>query len=201
MSELCNPCTTVEMPSFSGIYCDVTKNLSSGEIPYIGFAKCDTTFDDILDVVEWEAKKAALEVVVLPVGIGSIAEKTEKTVKRIACQNVVTACEKAFQFNSLIMDNDTYNEWASYNKIEELSTSIRPFFITCDNVLLIDPNWVSGSNIGLSISKLTVDNLASGEEDSNYEYVIKGVLTECKTFKRVAITTAILNAIKPVTLP
>lgn len=199
--EICNPCDVLDMPSFNGIlFCNVVKNLASGEIPYVGFVKCDVTFTDILDTVEWAAKIAAGDVVVLPVGIGSISEKSEKTTKRIQCQNVVTAYEKAFQFNSIMVDTTTLLEWAEYNKLSDLSTSIRPFFITCNNILLINPNWASGENIGLSISKLTVDNIASGEEDSNYEYSIKGIITEPKVFKRVELTTAILTAILPTTV-
>jgi hypothetical protein len=104
----------------------------------------------VLDAAEWTAKKAAGEIVILPVGSGSIGEKSITQTRRINCQNLASACEQAAEFTSAIVDNVTFAEWDKYNIIEKAGLYLLPFFITCDNKIIISSNYTTGSNIGIS---------------------------------------------------
>ena len=184
---ICTPaCITDALPQFGTIgTCGDITSFRSGEIPYIGFVKCNSTFTDIEDPAEWAAKKAAGEITILPVGSGNIGEKSATQTKRINCQNITTKCETPFEFRSAIIDSTTQAEWALYNQVETKAAYLLPFFVTCDNHLLVNPDYVTGGNIGIDKKSMIVSQVLSGEEDSDMEYSIKGVLTNCKSLKVV----------------
>ena len=193
---VCNPsCVSAALPTFGSLDCNPLEALRSGEIPYLGLIKCSSTFTDVLDAAEWTAKKAAGEIVILPVGSGSIGEKSITQTRRINCQNLASACEQAAEFTSAIVDNVTFAEWDKYNIIEKAGLYLLPFFITCDNKIIISSNYTTGGNIGISKKTLNISQILSGEEDAVMEYKVTMTLNECSLHRVIDATPALIAAI------
>ena len=193
---VCNPsCVSAALPTFGSLDCDPLEALRSGEIPYLGLIKCSSTFTDVLDTAEWTAKTAAGEIVILPVGSGSIGEKSITKTRRINCQNLASACEQAAEFTSAIVDNVTFAEWDKYNIIEKAGLYLLPFFITCDNKIIISSNYTTGGNIGISKKTLNISQILSGEEDAVMEYKVTMTLNECNLHRVIDATPTLIAAI------
>jgi hypothetical protein len=73
-------------------------------------------------------------------------------------------------------------------------------FLTCDGVLLIDPDWTTGNTAGLSLSSLKIAQIFGGEADGKMTYKISGEVSECRSLKRVKLsadTLAVISANNP----
>lgn len=197
---VCNPsCVTDALPNFGSIDCDPSQALRSGELPYMGLIKCSTTFTDVLDPAEWMAKKAAGDITILPVGSSSIGERTSSKTRRINCQEYTVACEQTAEFTSAIVDNTTYGEWAKYQELNGKSLYLVPFWLDCNSNLIINGNWATGANIGISKKSMNFTQIWSGDADSEMEYKATIVLNSCSMHKIidtksvVGLTAAILS--------
>ena len=104
--------------------------------------------------------------------------------------------QKPFEFVSLVTDTASQTEWDLYNQIQKQRLGLQISFLTCDGILLINPDWVTGSTIGLPITMLKIAQIFSGETDSKMTYKISGEIAECRSLKRVKLsadTIAILT--------
>lgn len=194
---ICNPnCNTTPLTPFAAIGCNLEDHLISGEIPYLGFTRCDTLFTDILDTAEWTAKKASGDVVILPMGQVVLNPKAAGNTKRVGCRTITTSYTKEFSYSSPIIDTVTDAESAVWSDLDANKDNILPFFITCDGSLLIQNGWASGEVIGFETSTAIVDsNNEDGGENSNYVYTFNGTIKDRRIFKRVKLTAAQLAAI------
>ena len=104
--------------------------------------------------------------------------------------------KKPFEFVSPVTDTASQTEWDLYNQIQKATFRLADFILTCDGILLINPDWVTGSTIGLPITMLKIAQIFSGETDSKMTYKISGEIAECRSLKRVKLsadTIAILT--------
>lgn len=195
--SICKPSCVTGLPNFGAIDdCDIISSLSSGEITKIILVKCDQVFDDVDDASEWTAAIGAGNVSIPFVGNGKIDEQTESGDIRIGCESVMTICRKPFEFTSYITDTAAQTEWSLYNQILAQRLGLSVGFLTCDGVLLIDPDWTSGSTIGIAKSSLKVSQVFNGEADGKMFYKISGELNECRSLKRVKLTQSTIDAIE-----
>lgn len=194
MSAICKPNCVTALPNFGAIDdCDITKRLTSGEIAKVVFVKCNMEVTDIDDDLEWETNISNGLVTIPFVGNGKIDEQSEAGEMRIGCQTVSTICNKPFEFSSPIVDTDAETEWSLYNDIQKSKLGLTVLFITCDGIVLINPDWVSGQNPGLPFSKLKISQIFTGEADSKMMYKINGEISECRSLKRVKLSTETLE--------
>jgi len=196
MGAICKPNCVTSLPNFGAINdCDITAMLASGEIANIIFIKCNETFTDVNDATEWTAKKTANSISIPFAGNGSIKEKSESGEVRIKCQTVSTICKKPFEFTSYIADNTAQTDYVLYNQLQKQRLGLSIMFLTCDGILLISPDWTTGKIAGLKPTTLKIDQVFSGEADSKMHYKINGEVEECRAFKRMAISQAVLDVI------
>lgn len=194
MSAICKPNCATALPNFGAIDdCNINDRLASGEITQIIALKCNLPFTDIDDDVEWEAALAAGDVTVPPVGNGKIDEQAESGEMRIGTQTVSTICKKPFEFISPIVDTVAETEWALYNQIQAAKLGLSLIFITGDGIALINPDWVSGEHPGIPFSMFKISQIFSGEADGKMTYKINGEISECRSLKRVKLSTAVLE--------
>lgn len=193
MSVVCLPNCVTTLPNFGAIdICDIEKNLTSGEIAKIIFIKCDEVFTDILDPVEWTAKKTAGDLTVPFAGNGKLDKAEKSGEKRIACKTIYTISKRKFEYSSPLVDNVTQSEWALYNSLEQQKLGLAVMFLTCDGILLIDPDYTTGSTAGIKAS-FDVNQILSGEVDGQMEYMIDGEITEKRSLKRVLLPSTVLS--------
>jgi hypothetical protein len=196
--SVCKPNCVTGLPNFGAINdCDVTSLLASGEIAKIIFTKCDAGFVDVDDDAEWGTKLTEGDITIPFVGNGKLDETQESGEIRVGCQTVSTICKKPFEFTSYITDTTTQTDPTLYNDILKQRLGLTVSFLTCDGYLLINPDWVTTANIGLSLSMLKISQIFSGEADSKMYYKISGEITECRSLKRVKLssdTLAVINA-------
>lgn len=194
---ICKPSCVTGLPNFGAIDdCDIVSSLSSGEITKIILVKCDATFTDVDDSAEWSTAIAAGDVTVPFVGNGKIDEQTESGEIRVGCETVMTICRKPFEFTSYITDSVAQTEWDLYNQILEQRLGLSVAFLTCDGILLIDPDWTTGGTIGIAKSSLKVSQVFNGEADGKMFYKISGELNECRALKRVRLAQTTIDAIE-----
>ena len=65
--------------------------------------------------------------------------------------------------------------------------------MTCDGILLINPDWTTGNTIGSALSMLRISQIFSGETDGKMTYKINGEITECRSLKRVKLSQDTIN--------
>lgn len=194
--SICKPNCVTGLPNFGAINdCDITSLLSSGEIAKVIFTKCDLAFTDVDSDTEWQDGIDAGDIAIPFVGNGKIDEQTESGEIRVGCQTVSTICKKPFEFTSYITDTTAQTDYALYNQILEQRLGLTITFLTCDGILLINPDWVTGENIGLKLSMLKVSQVFNGETDGKMFYKISGEATECRSLKRVALSADTLTVI------
>jgi len=198
---ICKPNCVTGLPEFGAISdCDLNSLFSSGEIAKVIFTKCDLEIVDVDDPDEWEANIQGANVTIPFVGNGKIDEQNESGEHRIGCQTVNSICKKPFEFISPITDTTSQTEWSLYNDIQKQRLGLSVVFLTCDGVLLIDPDWTTGNTAGLSLSSLKIAQIFSGEADGKMTYKISGEVSECRSLKRVKLssdTLAIISANNP----
>lgn len=194
---ICKPSCVTSLPNFGAIDdCDVISSLSSGEITKIILTKCDETFTDVDDETEWADKIQSGTISVPFVGNGKIDEQSESGEIRIGCETINTVCKKPFEYTSYITDKDALSEWSLYNQILAQRLGLSVAFVTCDGILLLSPDWVSGQAIGISKSSLKVSQVLNGEADGKMYYKISGELSECRALKRVKLSQTTIDAIE-----
>lgn len=194
--NFCNPSCSTPLTPFPSIGCDYADYIISGESPYLGFIKCDTVFTDILDPAEWAAKKAAGDVLILPVGKVVISPKAVGETRRVGCKTVVKTTTKEFSYETPIVDTENDTEAAIWTAVENNKNSLLPFFILCDGSILIQNGAATGTTIGFEVSNLLIDsNNEDGGENANYIYTVSGTITDRRIFKRVKLSAALLAAI------
>lgn len=182
---LCKPNCFTGFPNFGAVDdCDLTASFSSGEISHVILVKCDETFTDVDDDTEWTTKIAESVVAIPFVGNGKIDEQQESGEIRVGCETVATICKKPFEFTSYVTDTTSQTEWSLYNQVLEQRLSLAVAFVTCDGILLIDPDWTTGNTIGIAKSSFKIAQVFSGEADSKMFYKISGELTECRSLKK-----------------
>lgn len=193
MSVVCLPNCVTTLPNFGAVdICDIEKSLTSGEIAKIIFIKCNETFTDIEDPAEWTAKKSAGDLTVPFAGNGKIDKAEKSGEKRIACKTVYTISKRKFEYSSPLVDNVAQSEWALYNTLEEQKLGLAVMFLTCDGILLIDPDYSTGKTAGIKAS-FDVNQILSGEVDGQMEYMIDGEITEKRSLKRVLLPSTVLS--------
>lgn len=198
---ICKPNCVTGLPEFGAISdCDLNALFSSGEIAKVIFSKCDLEIDDVDDPTEWETNITGANVTIPFVGNGKIDEQNESGDYRIGCQTVNSICKKPFEFTSPITDTTSQTEWSLYNDIQKQRLGLSVMFLTCDGVLLIDPDWTTGNTSGLSLSSLKIAQIFGGEADGKMTYKISGEVSECRSLKRVKLsadTLAVISANNP----
>lgn len=199
--SICKPNCVTGLPAFGAIDdCDIQTLLTSGEIAQVIFTKCDLDFTDVDDPTEWETNIQANDIAIPFVGNGKIDEQSESGELRIGCTTVSTICKKPFEFTSPIADTTSETEWDLYNQIQKQRLGLSISFLTCDGILLIDPDWTTGNPIGLKLSTLKIAQIFSGEADGKMTYKINGEVSECRSLKRVKLsadTLAVITANNP----
>ena len=191
---ICKPNCVTGLPDFGAINdCDIQSLFSSGEVAKVIFLKCNLAVTDVDDPTEWETNLAAGDVTIPPVGNGKIDEQTESGEVRIGCQTVSTICKKPFEFISPITDTSSQTEWSLYNEIQKQRLGLTVAFVTCDGILLINPDWVTTENPGLSLSTLKISQILSGEAYGKMTYKINGEVEECRSLKRVKLSADTLE--------
>jgi hypothetical protein len=196
MAGICKPNCVTTLPAFGAIdTCDLLSSLSSGEIAMIIFAKCNRTFTDIDDANEWETHITNGDITIPFIGNGKIDEQAESGEIRIGCTTVSTTCKKPFEFSSPIVDNTSQTEWALYNSIVAQRLGLGVMFLTCDNILLVNPDWVTTRAPSMSLSSFKVSQIFSGEADGKMSYKINGEIAECRSLKRVKLSQDTIDII------
>lgn len=199
--SICKPNCVTGLPSFGAIDdCDIQSLLTSGEVAQVIFTKCDLDFTDVDDPTEWETNIQANDIAIPFVGNGKIDEQSESGEIRIGCTTVSTICKKPFEFTSPIADTTSETEWDLYNQIQKQRLGLSVSFLTCDGILLINPDWSTGEPIGLKLSTLKIAQIFSGEADGKMTYKINGEVSECRSLKRVKLsadTLAVITANNP----
>ncbi len=191
---ICKPNCVTGLPNFAAIDdCDLTASFTSGEIASLVFLKCDLEIDDIDDATEWETNIDSGNVTLPFAGNGKIDEQTESGEYRVGCQTVSSICKKPFEFISPIVDNTSQTEWDLYNSIQKQRLGLTVAFLTCDGILLVNPDWVTGSNAGSKLSMLKISQILSGEADGKMTYKINGEIAECRSLKRVKLSAETLE--------
>lgn len=199
--SICKPNCVTGLPAFGAIDdCDIQSLLTSGEVAQVIFTKCNLDWVDVDDPTEWETNIQANDVSIPFVGNGKIDEQTESGELRIGCTTISTICKKPFEFTSPIADTTSQTEWSLYNEIQKQRLGLSVAFLTCDGILLIDPDWVTGEPIGIKLSMLKISQIFSGEADGKMTYKINGEVSECRSLKRVKLsadTLAVITANNP----
>jgi hypothetical protein len=199
--SICKPNCVTGLPAFGAIDdCDIQSLLTSGEVAQVIFTKCNLDWVDVDDPTEWETNIQATDVSIPFVGNGKIDEQTESGELRIGCTTISTICKKPFEFTSPIADTTSQTEWSLYNEIQKQRLGLSVAFLTCDGILLIDPDWVTGEPIGIKLSMLKISQIFSGEADGKMTYKINGEVSECRSLKRVKLsadTLAVITANNP----
>ena len=194
---ICKPNCVTGLPNFGAVNdCDLQASFSSREIAQVIFTKCNLEIDDVDDATEWETNITNGDVTVPFAGNGKIDEQTESGEYRVGCQTVSSICKKPFEFVSPVTDTASQTEWDLYNQIQKQRLGLQISFLTCDGILLVNPDWVTGSTIGLPITMLKIAQIFSGETDGKMTYKISGEIAECRSLKRVKLsadTIAILT--------
>lgn len=189
MAGICKPNCVTALPNFAAVDdCDLLASFTSGEIAVILFMKCNLEFTDIDDANEWETNITNGDITIPFPGNGKIDEQAESGEMRIKCTTVSTVQRKPFEFTSPIVDNVAQTEWDKYNSIMKQRLGLVVAFLTCDNILLISPDWVSGEVPGLGLSSLKVSQIFSGEADGKMTYKINGDIAESRSLKRVKLS-------------
>lgn len=193
---ICKPNCVTTLPNFGAIDdCDLVNLFSSGEIAKVVFMKCNLDVTDVDDDTEWGTNIDNGDVTIPFVGNGKIEEQNESGEQRIGCQTVNTICKKPFEFISPITDTASQTEWSLYNDLQKQRLGLSVAFVTCDGILLIDPDWTTGENPGLKLSMLKISQIFSGEADSKMTYKINGEISECRSLKRVKLSQATLDVL------
>lgn len=194
--SICKPNCVTTLPNFGAINdCDIQQLLTSGEIAKVIFTKCDLEFTDVDDDAEWTTGIEAGDITIPFVGNGKIGEQTESGEVRIGCITHTIIKKKPFEFTSYISDTTSQTEWNLYNQIEAQKLGLTVSFITCDGLLLINPDWTTGENIGLKITSLKISQIFNGEADDKMFYKISGEVSEGRSLKMVKLSSATLEAI------
>ena len=194
--SLCKPNCITGLPDFGAIDdCDIQSLLSSGAIAKIILPRCDLNVTDVDDPTEWTANLAALDISIPFVGNGKIDEQQESGEVPIGCENVPTICKKPFEYISYITDTAAQTDWDLYNSILKQRLGLSVSFLTCDGILLIDPDWTPGTPIGIKKSSFKVSQIFPGDIDSKMYYQITGELAECRSLKRVKLSAATITAL------
>jgi hypothetical protein len=136
-------------------------------------------------------KKSAGDLTVPFAGNGKIDKAEKSGEKRIACKTVYTISKRKFEYSSPLVDNVAQSEWALYNTLEEQKLGLAVMFLTCDGILLIDPDYSTGKTAGIKAS-FDVNQILSGEVDGQMEYMIDGEITEKRSLKRVLLPSTVL---------
>lgn len=193
---LCKPNCVTNLPNFGAVDdCDLISSFSSGEISRIIALRCDLDIVDPDDATEWTTNIAAGDVAIPFVGNGKIDEQQESGEIRVGCETVNTICRKPFEFISYVTDTAAQTESGLYNELLEQRLGLNLAFVTCDGVLLVDPDWTTGNPIGIAKSSFKVAQIFTGEADSKMYYKISGELTECRSLKRIKLSAATITAL------
>lgn len=193
MSDVCLPNCVTGLPNFGTVnVCDIVNSLTSGEIAKIILIKCDEVFTDLLDSAEWLSKKTAGVLTVPFAGNGKIDKAERSGEKRIGCQTITTITKRKFEYSSPLVDNVGNTDWSLYNTLFAQKLGLSVMFLTCDGVLLVSPDWVTGGIAGIKKSILDIDQIFSGEIDGQMEYMISGEITEARALKRITLPQSVL---------
>lgn len=194
--SICKPNCVTGLPNFGAINdCDVQSLFSSGEIAKVIFLKCTSTFTDVDDDAEWTGVLASGDATIPFVGNGKIDEQTESGEYRVGCQTITSICKKPFEFISPVTDTDAQTEWSLYNDIQKQRLGLGVLFLTCDGILLLNPDWVTTTSPSLKLSMLKISQIFGGEADGKMTYKINGEISECRSLKRVKLSQATLDVL------
>lgn len=192
MSIFCNPSCLLPQSQFSSINaCDLAAAMRSGEIVKAIFITCDVLVDDITDETEIQSYKTANKLVPTLLGRGKIDEKTNEGIVRIGCQNVATISKYPFEYESELVDTTSGSEADVYNDLNNNKLNLTIAFLTCDNWLLVNPNYSAGGQLGLKIDELNISPIWGGEANGQMKYVIKGAVSEKQIIKSIKLTDAV----------
>lgn len=193
MSTFCNPSCLVEQSQFSTIdICNLAEAMRSGEITQLVFWDCSINVNDITSAAEIAAYKAANRIVPTFPGRAKIDEKTTDGAVRIKCQDVATAGNYPFEFESELVDIETGSEWQVYNDLIKNQLNLLVSFVTCDEWMLINPRYSSGGKVGLKLGSLNISPIYEGVKDGKMKYVIKGTISEREIIRPIKLTAAVL---------
>lgn len=194
--SLCKPNCITGLPDFGAIDdCDINALLSSGAIAKIILPRCDLNIVDVDDPAEWTTNLTNADISIPFVGNGKIDEQQESGEVPIGCEMVPTICKKPFEYISYITDTAAQTDTALYNSILAQRLGLSVAFLTCDGILLIDPDWTTGNPIGIDKSSFKVSQIFPGDIDSKMYYKITGELTDCRSLKRVKLSAATITAL------
>lgn len=196
MSNICKPGCGTGLPNFGAIDdCDIKDLVSSGEIAKVIFTKCDLAFTDIDDAAEWE-EGISTSVISIPYsGNGKIDEATESGEIRIDCFTDYTISKKPFEYTSYVVDKTAQTDVDKYNLIRKKRRGLGIMFLTCDGILLINPDWTAGEVPSIKLSMLKLSQLFPGEADSQMFYKINGETLEGRAFKRVKLSDEVIEVL------
>lgn len=193
MSEICYSACVTALPTFDSINdCNVEETFLSGEIANIIAVKCDVTFDDILDVTEWQAKKTANQISIPFKGNGSIGAIEGSGERKVGCQQVTTIHRRPFEYRSPITDTSGHTDVGLYNSLIDQKMGINLMFVNCDGVLIFASEWTTGGHPAIKPYQFMISDTFSGEDGAVMEYAITGQISSKRILKRVKLTPGIL---------
>lgn len=196
MSQTCNPDCITALSSFEAINaCNPEASLRSAEIKKLVVGRCDLAFTDITDQAEWQTKIANGDIVVMLTGNGSLAEKTYGQTIRIGCSDYETSARKAFEFMTYLADNTGYTEWSVYNNLIANRANLSVMFLSCDNILYINPDYTAGGNPLINTTKIDFDQVLSGEADGKAQWITKGEISEYRILKPALLPNSVIAVI------
>ena len=67
--------------------------------------------------------------------------------------------------------------------------------LTCDGILLINPDWISGEAPAIKLSTVKISQIFPGEADSKMMYKISGEMLGCMSLMRVKLSDETIEVI------
>ena len=193
MAGICIPeCVTALTPFSTINVCNLTTSLRSGEIAKLVFFKCNSVVIDVTSDTEWGTLFSSGNAIKTLVGRGTISEKSSDGVIRLGCQDVATISKYPFTYESELVDATLATDASIYNDLNNAKLNLTVAFLTCDGWLIINPDYTTGTNIGLKLDALNISPVYSGEANSKTKYVINGALSEDAILKPIKLTSAVL---------
>jgi len=139
-------CSALCAPDLPDGFSSCLKKTRRAGIKAIGAMKCDTSID-LTDVADVAAAVTAGTIVMLPVGIGSkpLPSSDKKMMESCLPEMPIAARTHTLNFKSFYVDNTALADFAFYNTIITNSTQYRYFWVDCNGLIYMNPDYTSGS--------------------------------------------------------